>query len=263
MFFPKDIYSLRLVHQYIIANKIDYFVIGKGTNLVINDCHFNKIFINLKELNKISYLKNNKLLILSGCVSSKVSLKLAREGYSGAEFLSVIPGSIGGAVYMNAGAYGKQVEDIIDKVIVLDNLSNIKLIGKNECGFKYRNSIFKEKQMIILGTIIQLSKTTKDKPLEKIKYYVSNKRNNQPLNARSAGSAFLNPKEMKAWEVVDKLGFRGKVNGGAKVSEKHTNFLLNQNQASFNDIYDLMLEITLKAKEKYNIDLECEWEILK
>ena len=160
MFFPKDIYSLRLVHQYIIANKIDYFVIGKGTNLVINDCHFNKIFINLKELNKISYLKNNKLLILSGCVSSKVSLKLARDGYSGAEFLSVIPGSIGGAVYMNAGAYGKQVEDIIDKVIVLDNLSNIKLIGKNECGFKYylgnllKLSKFKDSSATIIGKIM-------------------------------------------------------------------------------------------------------------
>ena len=108
-----------------------------------------------------------------------------------------------------------------------------------------------------------MKKSVKEKPLEKIKYYISNKRTNQPLNARSAGSTFVNPKGIKAWKVIDNLGYRGKVNGGAKVSEKHTNFLVNQNQASFKDIYDLMLDITLKAKEKYNIDLECEWEILK
>lgn len=264
MYFPKDIHSLRLVYRYLIDNKIEYFIIGRGTNLVINDCYFDKVFINLKELNKCTSLRENKVLILSGCSSSKVAYELAKKSYVGAEFLSVIPGSIGGAIYMNAGSYNKQVSDIVDSVIVLNESGNLELVKKEECQFSYRTSIFKKKNYIIIGCILKLTKiNSKEKAFEKIKQYVSNKRNTQPLNTKNAGSTFVNPENIQAWEVVDKLGFRGKVNGGAKVSEKHTNFLINHNHATFQDIYDLMIDITINAKEKYNIDLECEWNILK
>lgn len=264
MYFPKDIYSLRLVYEYVVSKNIDYFIIGNGTNLVINESYFNKLFISLKELNKIYYLKNNKVLMLAGINASKASFVLAKKGYTKQEYLSVIPGSIGGAIYMNAGAYSSDISNIIKSVLVIEE-NKLKLLSKEECKFGYRKSMFMDhRNIIIVGGIFCFEKTkNKEKPLEKIRAYISNKRNNQPLNLKSAGSTFKNPKGISAWEVVDKLGYRGKVLGGAKVSEKHPNFLINQNHASFSDIYNLMLEITLKAKEVYNIDLECEWEILK
>ena len=264
MYFPKDIYSLRKVYKYVIQNNYDYFIIGKGTNLVIDECYFNKVFINLKKLDQYFYLKDNKVLVLSGAFSSKIAYTLAKHKYTGCEFLSVIPGTIGGAVYMNAGAYNNQMSDIIDSVLIIDNDGHLKLIKNNECGFAYRYSNFKKEKNIILGTILKLKKVDNEKiPLEKIRLYVSNKKDNQPLNAKSAGSTFLNPKGVQAWELIDKIGYRGKVFGGAKVSEKHANFLINHNHASFSDIYNLMLEITLNVKNHCNIDLECEWEILK
>lgn len=264
MYFPKDISSLRLVLEYTRKNHIEYYIIGNGTNLLINECFFNKIFINLKQLNKIECLKNNKVLILAGCTCPKVACELARKGYVNQEFLSVIPGSIGGAIYMNAGAYGSDVSKIIDSVIILDKNNKIKLIKNTKCEFGYRTSVFKKSKEVIVGAIFNLCKTNnKTKAFEKIRYYTSNKKNIQPLNAKSAGSAFTNPQELSAWKLVENLGYKGKKRGGAKVSDKHSNFLINQNHATFNDIYELMIEITLKAKKEYNIELECEWEIIK
>lgn len=264
MYFPKDIYSLRKIYKYIIKHKLEYFVIGKGTNLVINESYFNQVFINLKHLNDYFYLKDDKVLILSGNISSKIAYHLASLGYSGCEFLSVIPGTIGGAIYMNAGAYDSQMSDIIDSVLVIDNTGHLKLIKNSDCEFSYRKSIFKIQKFIILGATLKLIKVdSKEIPLEKIRHYVSSKKDNQPLNAKSAGSAFLNPNGIQAWKLIDQMGYRGKCIGGAKVSEKHTNFLINHNHASFSDIYNLMLDITYHAKEKYDVDLECEWEILK
>lgn len=265
MYFPKDIYSLRLVYEYIINNSIDFYIIGNGTNLVINNRYFNKVFINLKELNKIYYLDDNKILILSGVRSMKAAYMLGKRGYTKQEFLSVIPGSIGGSIYMNAGAFNNSIDNIIENVLILDSCSKLKLLKKEECDFSYRKSIFmKDSKVIILGGIFKLLKAQrKDTPLKLIKEYVSSKRKIQPLHLRSAGSTFKNPKEICAWELVDKLGYRGSELGGAKVSQMHSNFLINNNHATFNDIYNLMFEITLKAKETYNIDLECEWQILK
>lgn len=264
MYFPKDIFSLRRVYKYLIKYKLDYFIIGNGTNLVINDRYFDQVFINLKELKNTYFLKNNNILVLSGKSLPTLSLELAKKRYTKAEFLSVIPGTIGGAIYMNAGSFNQEISEIIQSVLVLDEEGELKLIDKEYCDFKYRSSIFRKRKMIIIGAILKLKKvSSKDEGISKIKYYQSSKKDIQPLNVKSAGSTFKNTSSVKAWEIVEKLGFRGKVNGGAKVNEKHTNFLVNHNHASFKDIYELMEEITKKAKEVYDISLECEWEIIK
>lgn len=264
MYFPKDIYSLRKVYKYILDNKIDYFVIGNGTNLIINDRYFDQVFINLKDLNNTYFLNNNNVLVLSGKSLPTFSLEVAKRKYTKAEFLSVIPGSIGGAIYMNAGAFNQEISDIIESVLILDEEGKLCLISKEDCLFNYRTSIFKERGTIILGGIFKLKKvSSKEETINKIRFYRSSKKDVQPLNVKSAGSTFKNTNNIKAWEIIDNLGYRGKTKGGAKVNEKHTNFLVNHNHASFNDIYELMNEITSKAKEVYDINLECEWEILK
>lgn len=264
MFFPKDIASIKKVYKYILDNNIPYFLIGSGTNLLINERYFDQIFINLKDINIFHKLSSNKYLIASGCKSAKVALELSKNGYTGIEFLSVIPGSIGGAIYMNAGAYSSDISKIISHVLILDEYANLKLIDKEECAFGYRSSIFQKEKWIILGAIVTLRKSKyKDSPLSKIRYYASNKRNTQPLDRKNAGSTFKNTNDLNAWQIVDILGYRGKKLGGANVSKKHTNFIINDNNATFSDIYNLSKQIQFDAKRVLDINLEYEWEILK
>lgn len=264
MYFPKDIASLRRVYKYIIDNDIMYFIIGNGTNVLINERYFNQVFINLKNIDIFEKINDSKYLISSGKTSSKVAYELSKKGYTGLEFLSVIPGSIGGAIYMNAGAYNKEMIDIIEYVLFINEKAELVLMNKDECLFNYRTSVFQKMQGIIVGVIINIKKSKyKEAPIQKIREYVSNKKENQPLGQNNAGSTFKNLPNVNAWQIVDKLGYRGKTYGGAKVSNKHTNFIINNNGATFDDIYNLTMEIKEKAKEVLDIDLECEWKIIK
>lgn len=264
MFFPKDIDSVKKVYRYILNNNLSYFIIGNGTNLLINERYFNQVFINLKNIKTFHKLNSNHFFIGAGCTGSKIALELSKKGYSGLEFLGVIPGTIGGAIYMNAGAYSFDVSKVTDYVLILNEKAELKLINKNNCMFGYRSSIFQKQKSIILGIIVNVRKTKyKDAPYSKIKYYASNKKNTQPLDKKNAGSTFKNSDSVNAWQVIDKLGYRGKSLGGAKVSNKHANFIVNNDQATFNDIYTLTKQIQKDAKEILNIDLEYEWEILK
>lgn len=264
MFFPKDIMSLRTFYKEIKQRNIAFYIIGKGTNLLINERFFNSVFINLSLINRIGKISKTRYYIPSGITASKAALTLAQKGLTKCEFLSVIPGSIGGAIYMNAGAYSYSISDIIEYVVYLDFDNDLQLIKKEDCFFKYRSSCFKNRNGIIIGAIVNLQQSRSLKaPLEKIKYYVSCKKETQPLNKKSAGSTFKNNDTIYAWKVIDKLGYRGKKLGGAKISEKHTNFIINDSNATFNDIYELMMLIKDEAKNKLDVMLECEWEILK
>lgn len=264
MFYPKDIMSLRLFIKKITEEKLSYYVIGNGTNLLINDRHFDEVFINLKDICKIGKINKKMFFIPSGINSSKAALFLAKKGYKNAEFLSIIPGTIGGAIYMNAGAYNSSISDIIKYVLYLDPLNDLILLKKEDCMFDYRTSIFSKRKGIILGAIIEVDNAKfKYAPLEKIKTLVKNKKETQPLNTKCAGSTFKNPKDMASWEIVERLGFKGTNINDAYVSNKHANFIINNGNATFDDIYTLIKKIKKKAKEDLDIDLEYEWKILE
>ena len=260
---PFTLDDLYIAYRYIIEENIPYYIIGNGSNILANDKNFDMVVITLKELNKITKISNNKFIVGSGTLTSKFAFELAKQGYTKQEFLCVIPGTIGGAIYMNAGAYDNFMEDILCDVTYLTEKGKIITINKDEMDFKYRSSIFKEMKGIIVCATIELNKAfINEIPLEKIATYKKNKKNTQPINVLSAGSTFKNKENIKAWEILDKLGYRGYEYKTVMVSNHHTNFIINKGNASYKDMIEFLDIIKKDALNKLNIELECEWEII-
>lgn len=261
---PFTLDDLYVAYRYIIEEKIPYYIIGNGSNILASDKDFEMVVITLKELNKITRISNNKFIVGSGALTSRFAFELAKQGYTKQEFLCVIPGTIGGAIYMNAGAYNSSMEDIICDVTYLTEKGNLVTITKDEMDLKYRSSIFKTIKGIIVSATIELNKAfIKEMPLEKIATYKKNKKDTQPINVLSAGSTFKNIENKKAWQIIDKLGFRGFEYKNVMVSNHHTNFIINKGNATFLDMIELINLIKKESLEKYNINLECEWEIIE
>jgi len=267
LYMPDDIDALIIARKYIKKNNLNYFIIGAGTNLLVDDKEFDEVVISLKNLKRYFVLKEEAtdvyIYVESGIRMPSIALMLARRNFINMEFMSTIPGTIGGAIVMNAGAYGMQMSDILDSVTYIDDLGEVKklkLRDDHSC-FSYRNSIFKNKGYIILSCVLKLKKANPGySPMDYIRKITKEKKSSQPLELNNAGSTFKN-QEIPAWKIIDELGFRGYKIGDAMVSNKHANFIVNTADASFNDIYTLITKIKEASKEKLNIDLECEWVI--
>ena len=209
------------------------------------------------------YAENNTVKVGCGYSLSKLSLECARKGLSGLEFACGIPGSVGGAIYMNAGAYGNNISDVIGSVTVLDESLNIKVLDASELNFGYRNSIFKCNNFIILDGTFILKKKKSDLILKEINDIMESRRSKQPLEYPSAGSVFRNPDGFSAGRLVQKANLQGEHVGDAYVSEKHANFIINKGQASAEDVVNLIDHVKNKVKEKFDIDLVLEQEIIR
>lgn len=261
-YLPRNLDDLIIAFRFIIQEKIPYLVIGKGSNLLVSDREFDVVVINLKNICKIIQVDKNKFIIGAGINNATLSYQLAKIGYTGIEFLSVIPGTIGGSIYMNASAYGSSISDIVKEITYLDSDGKLINIVNKDVNFSYRYSIFQEKKVIITNVLIEVKNLKNNNlPLEKIHTLKNNKKETQPLAFASAGSTFKNGINYNAWEIIDKLGYRGYSENGIMVSKTHTNYLINIKDAKFNDMVNFINKIKLEAKQKYNIDLECEWEI--
>lgn len=261
---PSSLDDLFIAFSYIFKNQIPYLVIGNGSNILATDKPISKIVINLSELNKITQISEEIFIVGSGIKTSLLSFELAKNNYTGCEFLSIIPGTLGGAIYMNAGVYQNSMEDIICDVTYLSTDGKLKTISKEEIDFKYRYSIFQNLKGIIVYATIKLKKSNiNNAPLEKIATLKKKKRLTQPINTFSAGSTFKNPKNKKAWEIIDQLGYRGYRYNDIMVSNNHANYLINLKSATYQDAIYLINKIQKDALEKLNINLECEWEIIE
>ncbi len=271
LYIPDDIESLTFGIRYLKEIGIHFFVIGAGTNLLVNDKEFEIVVISLKKIKRYYLSKEDKqyayIYAEAGVRAPILSDYIANKQISGAEFLSVIPGTIGGLTYMNAGAYKKSMQDIVDSVTFIDEEGNIQTIKNkdNNLKFSYRDSLFKYYKYIIISIIIKLDKTKKgmESPKEKIKRFLRTKRENQPIEVANAGSTFKNNNDLNSWQIIDKLGLRGYHIGGAMVSSKHANFIVNENDATFLDTIALLELIKYEALNKFGINMECEWEILE
>lgn len=270
LFKPFNLETLVTSVKYLKENQIPYFIIGKGTNLLVNDRHFELVLINLEKLNNYFILDedDNEIYIYveAGVNASTISKYLLTLGLSGGEFLSVIPGSIGGITYMNAGAYKRSISELIYSITYCDEKGSLQTVlnKNNNFAFNYRTSSFHNTTKIITSIVLRILKETPgENPKEKVKRYLNLKRQSQPLQTYNAGSTFKNNNNCFTWQIIDKLGYRGYKLGGAMVSDKHANFIINYDNASFLDIITLIKMIEYDAKIKLNIDLECEWEILQ
>lgn len=261
--YPETENQLIKLLKFLRKNEIKHKIIGNGSNLLFGNKIYEGILINLY---KFDSLKINRLEITVGAGYNliKLSMKAARYGLTGLEFAAGIPGTVGGAVFMNAGAYKSDMGYIVKEVKALTPDYRIITIKNKDLEFKYRTSFFhKNPEFICLEATIRLQKGNKDAIMEVIEDRKKRRLESQPLEFPSAGSVFRNPENDFAGRMIEELGYKGKGIGGAEVSEKHANFVINKANASGDDIKKLILEIKEKVQEKYGVELKIEQEFVE
>lgn len=236
-------------------NKLPYFILGKGSNSLFDDKGFNGLVI----LNKIDFIDrpaSGVFHVGAGYSFSLLGAQTAREGWSGLEFASGIPGSVGGAVYMNAGANGNETCQTLTHIDYVNEEGKLETLDRKNLSFSYRTSPFQSMRGAIVGATFTLTKepTARQKQLEIISY----RKKTQPLSEKSAGCIFRNPSCGHAGALIDQSSLKGHSVGGAKVSEIHANFIVNKGQATSADVINLIQTIQKQVKEKTGIELESE-----
>lgn len=243
-------------------NSLPFFILGGGSNLLISDAGYNGLVI--KMINKKYKIENEIAYAEAGVPLSFLAAETVKNNLFGLEWAVGIPGTIGGAVYGNAGAFGKSMEDIIKKVEVFDKKTKkIKFLKDKDCKFNYRRSVFKtNKNLIVLSVEMHLKSGNRKSIKEKMKEFLDYRAGHQPLNLPSVGSIFKNPEGFSAGELIEKCGLKGKKIGGAEISRKHANFIINLRNAKAKDVIKLINLIKKRVKNKFNINLEEEIQYL-
>ena len=260
---PKDIESLQKLFNYINKNNIKYKMLGLGSNLIFGDDIYEGILIKLDEFNDVN-ISGTTIRVGAGYSLIKLSLLAARNDLAGLEFASGIPGTVGGAIYMNAGAYKSDMGYIVKEIKVLTPDNEIITMSNKELDFHYRTSYLQKNPVYIcLEATLNLYKGDRNAILDVIRDRKKRRMETQPLEFPSAGSVFRNPPDDFAGRLIEELGYKGKKIGGAMVSTKHANFIINVGNAKGNDIKKLILEIQEKVKEKYDIELKVEQEFVE
>lgn len=261
--YPKNIEKLICLLKIIRENNIKYKILGNGSNLLFSDKKWNGIIIKLSEFDDIEII-DNKIKVSSGYSLMKLSRIAAKNSLTGLEFASGIPGTVGGAVFMNAGAYKSDMGYIVRSVTVLTPDYRIIELENKELNFHYRTSFFKtHPEYICLEANIKLEHGTRSAIEDLMKQRLKRRLTSQPLNYPSAGSVFRNPPDMYAGELIEKLGLKGMEKGGAMISDKHANFVINKTgKAKSKDIKYLIDYAKKQVKKKYNVDLMVEQEFV-
>lgn len=260
--YPNNINNLKQLLKLIHKHNIKYFILGKGSNTLFSDKEFNGVIIKLDKLNNFE-IKETEIYVESGMILSKLVQASIKNELTGLEFAIGIPGTIGGAIYMNAGAYGSKMSNIVKSVIVLDEKLQIEEIPLEKLKFDYRYSIFQaNKNLICVAANIKLEHGNHDEIDSKIKENLLKRKNSQSLEYPSAGSVFRNPEGNYAGKIIEELGLKGKNIGGAEISTKHANFIINKNNASSYDILNLIKLVQKEVKDKYKIDLKLEQQLV-
>lgn len=261
--YPKDINCLVKLLKVLKEAGVKYKIIGNGSNLLFSDNDYEGVIIKLNEFDKVEFLSNYKVRVGAGFSLMKLSLMVAKKGLAGLEFASGIPGTIGGAVFMNAGAYKSDMGYIVQQVKVLTPNLRIITLENKEMDFHYRTSYLqKYPGYICLEVVLKLTKGDRDMLDAVIKERRTRRMEAQPLEYPSAGSVFRNPEGDFAGRLIEELGYKGRKNGGAMVSEKHANFIINYDHATGREIKELIDEVHDKVLEKYNIDMKIEQEFV-
>ena len=241
---------------------LPYFVLGNGSNLLVSDKGYRGVVIQLwKNFSDIT-VKDCCIQAKAGALLSKVAAEALEAGLTGMEFASGIPGTIGGAAFMNAGAYGGEMKDIIKSVKVLDTQGEVRVLPKEELKMGYRTSIVKEKGYTVLSVELELSKGNREEIRNTMEDLKERRTSKQPLEMPSAGSTFKRPEGYFAGKLIMDSGLRGFSLGGAQVSEKHCGFVVNKGGATAMDVLNLIREVQRRVKEQFGVDLETEVRFL-
>ena len=262
MAYPENTKDLIRLIKYLKENDIKYKVLGGGANLIFTK-DYDGVLIKLDHFDKLE-IKDTKVTVGAGYNLIKLATKLCRMGLTGIEFATGIPGTVGGAIFNNSGAYKSDMGYIVESIEVLTPELEIKKLYNHDLDYHYRTSFLKEHPgYICLEATIILKHGDKEEILEVIEDRKKRRLMSQPLEFPSAGSVFRNPKDNFAGKLIEDIGYKGKQVGGAQVSEKHANFIINTNNATGEDIVKLINDIKTKVKEKFDIDLVLEQEIVE
>lgn len=243
-------------------NKIDFLIMGNGSNLLIKDGGIRGVVIKVNEgFNKVQ-VTQNRIYCQGGALLSSVSKNALKHSLTGAEFASGIPGTVGGAITMNAGAYGGEMKDIISKVKVMNINNEVIEYTNEEMNFRYRNSRVGDENLIVLGVEIILQHGNYSKIEETMKELTYKRTSKQPLEFPSGGSTFKRPEGYFAGKLIQDAGLKGLRHGGAQVSEKHSGFVINIENANCKDILELISVIQKVVRDKFDVELEREIKLL-
>ena len=260
----KSIEEIKKVMQYANKNKIPLYVIGNGSNILVTDKGIRGIVLKIDlEQIEVEEKENNIILTLgSGVKLMALGQILKNKSITGFEELSGIPGTIGGAIKMNAGAYGKEMKDLVITTTCLTENGEIVEYSNKEQEFTYRHSIFFDRNDIILSTKILLQKGNQDEISKKMQEYINTRKEKQPLEYPSAGSTFKRGENYITSKLIDESGLKGYTIGGAQISEKHAGFIINKGDATSKDIIELIKYTKQKVFEKFGVHIEEEIEII-
>ena len=237
---------------------VPFFILGNGSNLLVSDEGYRGLVIAIgNDMAEVS-IEGNSVTAQAGALLGSVSQAAAKSGLSGMEFASGIPGTIGGAIVMNAGAYDGEMKNIVTQVRVLTKEGEILTLSGEELEFGYRMSRVKKEKLIVLSVTMLLEKKEQSAIYEKMNDFAKRRREKQPLEYPSAGSTFKRPEGMFAGKLIMDAGLRGYAVGDAQVSEKHCGFVINRGNATAKEVQTVIEDVQKKVKETFNVELETE-----
>ena len=256
---PEDEGTMLKLLAVLSENKAPFYILGNGTNVVFCDESLPYFIISTENLQGISMTEEGYISAQAGAALSRVATFAYENSLTGMEFASGIPGSAGGGVLMNAGAYGGELKDIILSVRCCQrDGSSVRELSGEDCDFRYRHSIFQSGEYVVLSTVFRLEKGEKNSIAAKMKELNARRREKQPLDLPSAGSAFKRPEGYYAAALIEQCGLKGTSVGGAQVSEKHAGFIVNTGNATSADLKALLTLVSNTVKEKTGIELQRE-----
>lgn len=255
---PNSVEEVKAIVALCQKDEVPYYILGNGSNLLVGDKGYRGVVIQIyKEMNKIE-VQDECILVEAGALLSRIGSVALEAELSGFEFAAGIPGTIGGAVVMNAGAYGGEMKDVLEKVTVLTPDGEVKELSNAELELGYRTSIVAKKGYIVLNAVIKLNTGDKEAIRERMNELKVQRTTKQPLEYPSAGSTFKRPTGYFAGKLIQDAGLRGFQVGGAQVSEKHCGFVINKDNATAADIVELMRQVSAIVKDKFGVELEPE-----
>ena len=248
--------------RFFKENEIANYIIGNGSNLLVRDEGFDGVILEIGSKLSEVVVNENKITAQAGALLSKTANQAYKSGLAGMEFASGIPGSVGGGVAMDAGAYGGELKDIVETVTMCDENGEEITLTVDEMDFSYRHSIVQDKNYIVLSATFSLTQGEPEKILETMNDLNQRRRDKQPLEYPSAGSTFKRPEGYFAGKLIQDAGLKGYSVGGACVSEKHSGFIINKGGATATDIITLIGDVQKIVKDKFGVELEPEVKIL-
>jgi len=260
---PRNLDCLTKAMEIIRKHGVKWRAIGRGSNLLVSDSGIEGIVVKLGEGVADLTIEGSEVTVGGGYSLIKLATIISKQGLSGLEFAGGIPGSVGGAVYMNAGAHGSDMSKIVKKAQILFEDGSIAWLSNEELEFSYRTSVLQKKRPgICIGAVLQLSEGKRDEIVAEMQKNKNYRRDTQPWNYPCAGSIFRNPLPNYAGRLIEDAGLKGYSIGGAKISEQHANFIVNIGNAKAEDVLELIQHVKDTIKKLHGIDMETEVEII-